>query len=283
MVDASNTASSSTSTGVGQQDPFDSNSANDVTFFIVRQMMAQLEKMKLVQVVKVTGGGNSVAAAGTVDVQLLVNQLDGGGNAIKQGVVYGVPWVRLQGGKSAVIVDPVKGDIGFVLCEDRDISNVKSAASGGKSPQANPGSYRRNSISDGIYIGAILGKDAPEQYLFFNPDGGTKLLDKFGNKVETLTSGIKITDKSGNVVETTTSGIKLTPVSGMAVTVDGNLIVNQNLQLAGSLESVTGGIYGGLIKTSGDVQAGAISLTSHKHTQGNDSHGDTEVLSGTPT
>lgn len=252
------------SAGVGQMDPSDTDSDFNMTCFIVRQIMSTMDTMKLVQVIKVTGGGGAIAAAGTVDVQLLVNSLDGAGNATKEGVVYGIPWWRLSGGRNAVICDPIVGDIGYVAVSDRDISNVKTAAAAGKSPQVNPGSYRQYSIADGVYVGSVLTKDAPQQYLAFTA------------------TGIKIVDLNGNVIEFSASGIAITPTSGMPVTVNGSLVVTQNLQLGGALQSVTAGVYGGLIHTAGDVQAGSISLTTHTHSQGNDSHGDTEANTSAP-
>jgi hypothetical protein len=240
----------SNSVGIGQQDPSDSNSDNDVTMFICRQMLAELEKMKLVQVVAVHGGGNSVAAAGTVDVQLLVNQVDGGSNAIDQGVVYSIPWYRLQGGHSAVIIDPVVGDIGYVLCEDRDISGVRKAASGSSTKvRSNPGSWRRNNISDGIYVGSVLMKDVPTQYLWLKPNGGFTLQDSQGNKIDCDSSSLAITDKAGNVVTLGGSGIGITPKSGQPVTVNGDLNVT------GEVKHSSGGSF--------------VTLTQHIHAANN--------------
>ena len=50
--------------GYGQQTPEDSNSDLGAVAFIVRQMMAQMDTMKLVQVVAVHGGAAAIAAAG---------------------------------------------------------------------------------------------------------------------------------------------------------------------------------------------------------------------------
>lgn len=254
----------------GQATPFTSNTEFGIISFIVRQMIAQMDTMKLVKVTKVTGGGGAIAAAGTVDVQLLVSQVDGQGNAFKHGVVSGIPWWRLSGGTSAIIVDPAVGDIGYVIVSDRDISSVKTAAAAGKDPQGAPGSFRKNSISDGVYVGSVLTKDAPTQYLAFTADG------------------IKITDKSGNVIEMAAAGITITPAPGMPVTVNGQLVVTgiltaqANFQLGGSLKNAAGATYAGNITTSGDVTAAGKSLSLHTHSQGTDSHGDTEANTSAP-
>lgn len=252
------------SSGAGQLDPFDSSDEIHVISFIVRQMIAFLDTMKLCKVTSVHGGGDTLGGTGTVDVQLLVNQIDGAGNATEQGVVYGIPWTRYQGGKNAIVIDPVAGDIGYVVCSDRDISAVKSAASGGKDPKVNPGSYRRYNVADGVYVGCILQKDAPEQYVHFMSDK------------------IKVVDKTGNMVEMTDAGIILTPKSGLPVKIVGNLIVTGNLQLGGLLQAEDASGYTGNIATTGDVTAGGKSLKTHIHSQPNDSHGDTEQNTSEP-
>jgi hypothetical protein len=193
MVDQT---ASSGSSGAGQQDPSTSNSEHSIALFRIRQMLARMETMKLVKVTAVTGGGGAIARAGTVNVQLLVSQLDGAANATPHGVVNGIPWWRLQGGTSGIICDPVVGDIGYVICADRDISNVKAAVTANKSPQTPPGSFRKFSISDGIYVGGCL-NDVMKQYIAFTPQG------------------IVWTDAAGNVLKSTSAGFEMTPAGGV--------------------------------------------------------------------
>ena len=49
------------------------------------------------------------------------------------------------------LIDPTQGDIGLAIFADRDISSVRANRA-----QANPGSYRRFDMADGVYIGGIL-------------------------------------------------------------------------------------------------------------------------------
>ncbi len=250
--------------GYGQQNPNDSSSDFNVISFIVRQMIARLDTMKLVQVKAVHGGAGAIDKAGTVDVLPLVKQIDGNGNTRPHGIVNGIPWSRIQGGKNAVICDPEVDDIGYVVASDRDISTVKSALK-----QSNPGSYRRYNIADGVYVGGCLNV-APEQYLVFTADG------------------VRLVDKSGNSVAMSSTGIVITPKSGQPVKVSGSLIVTGNLQLGGLIEGEAGGTYSFDIKTSGEVYRGwgggdQIGLGTHKHTQGPDSHGDAEAATAAPT
>ena len=132
--------------------------------FLIRQIIAGKTFGALVKVLAV-GGAGGVNPPGTVSVQPLVNQIDGLGNPVPHGTVYGMPWFRLQGGSSAIILDPVVGDIGAALICDRDISNVKATGAA-----ANPGSWRQNDWADGVYFGAFLGA-APTEYIQFTGNG----------------------------------------------------------------------------------------------------------------
>jgi hypothetical protein len=193
-----NNQSTSGSVGAGQQYPEDSNSDYSTTVFIVRQMMALLEIMTPVQVVHVHPGSGSPPAAGTVDVQPLVSQLDGSGNAVQHGIVYGLPYFRLQGGSWSIICDPAVNDFGFIVSASRDISNVVK-----KPGIQNPGSNRKYSYSDSVYLGGMINA-VPAATLWLKSDGTWVL-----------------TDKPGNVLQGTSSGITMTPVSGQALTVNG--------------------------------------------------------------
>ena len=117
--------------------------------FVVRSIMAQQATTTLVIVRAVEDG--------SVDVQPMVAQVDGAGNAVDHGVIHGLPVWRLQGGNSAVIVEPAVGDIGLAVFASTDISNVKRA----KEPTT-PGSFRRFDWSDGIYLGGLLNAPASQ-------------------------------------------------------------------------------------------------------------------------
>ena len=132
--------------------------------FLIRQALAGHNTATLVQVKAVTNSGG-LEAVGFVDVLPLVNQLDGQKNAVPHAVVYNLPYFRLQGGANAVILDPQVGDIGMAVFADRDISAVKASKA-----QANPGSMRRTSYADGLYMGGFL-NGVPAQVVRFSADG----------------------------------------------------------------------------------------------------------------
>lgn len=171
--------------GNGQMQPSDANNKFNAMSFLINQILANVRTMVLVRVDAVTSNGE-LAEAGTVDATPIVNQLDGDGNATPHGTVYGLIYFRLQGGKNAVIIDPVVGDIGWAAIADRDISAAKVAKG-----VANPGSYRRFCLSDGVYIGGVL-NGVPEQYVQFNADGVT-IADKNGNKIAMKAGAIEVT------------------------------------------------------------------------------------------
>ena len=132
--------------------------------------MAQDARMNctIVQVKKIkTDGG--VAPIGRVEVLPLVQMVNGVGQTVDHVSVYNLPYIRMVGGKSAVIIDPKVGDIGIVVVADRDISAVKNSKK--MSP---PGSARANNIADGIFIGCCL-SDKPENYIRFVDDSTIEL------------------------------------------------------------------------------------------------------------
>lgn len=143
----------------GQRGFTSSGSLFNAVQFIVRMLTGAMATATLVQVKAVYGGGESALA--TVDVLPLVNQVDSLGNATPHGIVPGLPAFRLQGGNSAIICDPVVGDIGIGIFCSRDISSVKK-----NKAQSNPGSFRRFDYADGCYLGIMLG-DAPTQWIEF--------------------------------------------------------------------------------------------------------------------
>lgn len=162
---------------------------------------AALGKIATVKLVKVMGIGElgGVGPVGFVDVKIMTNLVDGLlGSSMEQDTVFHLPYFRYQGGANAFILEPAVGDIGFAVVCDRDISSVKN-----NRDTANPGSFRRFSIADGLYVGGIL-NDTPTQYIQFT------------------SNGIKIRSGTGNI-----------DLNG--------LIINQSGQVQGAL-NVTGEI-----------------------------------------
>lgn len=148
----------------GYKQPEDSSGEYNALLFTIRQALANCSHVALVKVTSVTSAGE-LAPAGRLDALPLVNQLDGQGNAMPHEPINNLVYLRMQGGANAVIMDPEVGDIGLAVFADRDISAVVETG-----VQANPGSARQFSMSDGIYLGGVLNA-VPEQFVRFSPDG----------------------------------------------------------------------------------------------------------------
>lgn len=148
----------------GNLDPHTASSEYGERDYHVRQVTGEMNICIPVRVVAVNNTGG-LSAAGLLDVQPLVQLRDGYGNVVDVNTIHDVPYFRLLGGTNAVIIDPVVGDIGFCVIADRDISIFK-----GSQQVSPPGSDRRNSMSDAIYIGGIL-NGTPQQVVRFAPDG----------------------------------------------------------------------------------------------------------------
>lgn len=145
----------------GQQTLADGAGEFNVLRFLISQALGRVATATLVQVKSV----DTAASPPTVTVQILVNQVDGAGQAVPHADIYGIPYVRLQGGENAVIIDPAPGDIGLAVFASRDISSVKA-----NKGAANPGSRRVFDYADGIYIGGVL-NGTPTQFVRFTDAG----------------------------------------------------------------------------------------------------------------
>ena len=193
---------------------------------VVNHLLGKIQTISLVLVkgVKATG----VSPVGFVDVLPMVKQIDGADNAYDLGVIYNVPYFRLQGGASAVICDPKIGDIGLCGFCSRDISTVKRS----KAPSA-PNTRRQFAWADGLYIGGFL-NGTPSQYIWLH-DGGITML-----------SPGDIDIQGANIRMTASGGVSTTSATFQANTT--------------STAQFTGG---GGISADGDVVAGTISLQNH--------------------
>ncbi len=132
--------------------------------FLIRSALSGVRTALPVQVMSVTNDGG-VSPIGFVSVQPMVGALDGEGNLWAHGVIENVPYLRIQGGSNAVILDPEVGDIGIASVCDRDITAIKASGEVG-----GPGSNRKHSLSDIVYLQSIIG-GTPSQYVQFASTG----------------------------------------------------------------------------------------------------------------
>jgi len=209
--------------------------------FVVQQLLSRIRTMDLVQVVSCTNNGG-VAQYGFVDVVPLVGQLTGDRQVIPHGRLYRLPYLRMQGGTNAVILDPQPGDIGAAGFCARDISAVKAdppaaVANADAAKGTPPGSLRQFSMADGLYFGGMLNA-VPVQFVRFASDGVYVVSPQ---KIRLEAPTIEL---AGDVNQTDGD-----------VTMAQNLTVQQNVTVNGSINV-----------PSGDVTAQGTALHTHTHT-----------------
>ncbi|MDN7913673.1 oxidoreductase [Burkholderia cepacia] len=211
---------------------------------MVWQILRQISGARLVKVMGVTNAGD-VSPVGFVDVQPLVNQLDGSNNAVPHGTIYHLPYFRLQGGPNAVVIDPQKGDIGVAIIEDRDISSVKANRA-----QANPGSKRIFDMADGLYIGGFL-NGAPQQYVRFSADG-VEIVSPTQIRMAAPSIVLQATDTIGITAgQQVTNSAPVVEIDGQMAQGEGPLGGNASMQ--------------GPLVVERDVTAAGTSVHDHTH------------------
>lgn len=215
--------------------------------FVVQQLMQGMATATLVRVMACTNAGG-VVPVGTVDVQLLVDQVTGDGETVPHGTVFKAPYSRYQGGQNAVILDPEPGDIGICVFASRDISAVKSDPNAARNRKpvagAPPGSKRVYSLSDALYVGGVLNA-VPTQFVQFNADG-IRVVSPTLVRVEAPSIDL-VGEDEVNVIAPQIN------LQGNVAQTDGNVTMSGNLDVQGN------------ITTPGEVTAGNIGLTTHKH------------------
>lgn len=186
---------------VGEQDQSSNVTETNAQAFVVDSRIARVNTATIVKIIRAPydKDGNdiapgSVVPVGYVDVQPMVNQLDGRGKPTAHGTIYRLSYHRSQGGKNAIIADPEKDDIGQMVVNSRDTSAVRST-----NEVSNPGSRRRFDLADGIYHGSPQQKEAPVQYVAFTPTG-VIIHDKNGWQITTNADGVRIVAKGNTIV-----------------------------------------------------------------------------------
>ncbi len=139
-------------------------------------------------------------SSGYVTVVPLIQQYDGFGNVLDASHIHKIPYIRLQGGKAAIIIEPEVGDIGIAVFAQQDISKLSDKPS-------KPATFRSFSMADGIYLGGIMNKK-PEVIIEMLQDGEIKIIAE--NKIIIESKEIEIqTDTLEVSGEVIAKGIKL--------------------------------------------------------------------------
>jgi hypothetical protein len=159
-----------------------------------------------------------VSPVGTVDVRPLVHQMAGNRTAVPHGVIYKIPYMRLQGGANAIILDPQVGDIGMCGFCSRDSSTVVATRKA-----ALPASLRKYNWSDGLYIGGFLNA-VPTQYIRFSDDGIGIVTPELAISQDVSAEGSLSVAK--NMSAGTGASGSFVSLSGQVVTVANGIIIN---------------------------------------------------------
>lgn len=231
----------------GFQRPGSASSEFNALAFLVQSMMNGMATATLVRVMGVTNSG-AIAGSGFVDIQPLVNQVDGVGVAVPHGTVYRCPYMRAQGGTNAIILDPKVGDTGIAVFADRDISS----ATANKAP-ANPGSSRRFDMADGLYLYSIV-TGTPTNFIQINDTDGI-----------TITSPTAI-HLNAPVIVMTAPTISMTASAGISMTTP-TVTINGNANVTGTVAAAE--VDAPLVTVSTTLMVASKNLgPNHEHDHG---------------
>ena len=133
--------------------------------YIINNLIANIHTMMPVKILSVTVPPDSLAPIGRCEVLPLVQQIDGSNNVYPMGKIINVPYLRVQGGSNAIVIDPQVGDVGLCGFCERDISIVKRTGE-----LSAPDTRRKYDINSAVYMFTMM-SGAPTQYIHFKSSG----------------------------------------------------------------------------------------------------------------
>ena len=235
---------------VGFADPGSFATQSNVLDFMIQQALAKMSTSTLVQIIKAPYDRNgnaitpgSAVPVGFVDVQPMVNQINGDGTNTPHGTVYRLSYYRHAGANGAIITDPVVGDQGLMVVSDRDTSAQRNNYQVGP-----PASGRQYDKADGTYFGSTQGQTAPSQYIAFTANGLT------------------VQDKNSNSLAMSSSSATLTANNTANVT-GGSGGVNVNGNVGGV--TITGGSSNAGVQINGGGSSGPVNIGGNLSATGN--------------
>lgn len=179
--------------------------------YVITQL---IRKIKTVDLVKVLAVYPTAGTVGFVDVQALVQQQATNGVVIDNVPIYRLPYLRLQGGKSALIIDPAVDDLGVAMFAQRDITTAIATRAEGPAP-----TNRAYDAGDGLYLGGFLNQDATQWLRFFPTDGA-----ELKTLLLTIDAEVRTT---GNVKVGTGISTTATDSTGSVLTFQDGILVNK--------------------------------------------------------
>ena len=142
--------------------PVDTSCDANMLGYVFSRLIGNMTFVKIVRVIGVN------TSDGVVDLEGLLYTVNANGESLNDGGRYfSIPYLRLQRGSSAVVMNPVIGDVGLMVCCDRDITGIKDNKNASV-----PVSNRLHSAADGVYLTSIAClSETPTQYVEFHDAG----------------------------------------------------------------------------------------------------------------
>ena len=200
-----------------------------------------------------------------VDVRIVQPEIDLAGNNIPMPVITNIPVSFVRCGNSHITHPINKGDTGFIVFADRDISSWVETNN-----RSVVDSARTHSMQDSYFVPGIVGggNNANPNDVEIKYNNTTIHLRKNGDV--DINTPSKVNVNASNEVNVTTN--KLT-VNAPNSYFSGNVFVSQLLTTGGFVSNGTSGggtaQFTGSINVTDEVTANGINLSTHRHNETN--------------
>lgn len=200
-----------------------------------------------------------------VDVRIVQPEIDLAGNNIPMPVITNIPVSFVRCGNSHITHPINKGDTGFIIFADRDISSWVETNNTSVVDSA-----RTHSMQDSYFVPGIAGggNNANPNDVEIKYNNTTIHLRKNGDVDINTPSKVNV-NASNVIVTANTTVINSETTNNGNVQINGNLTVSQMLTTGGFVSNGTSGggtaQFTGSINATGDVIASNVSLNSHLH------------------
>lgn len=200
-----------------------------------------------------------------VDVRIVQPEIDLAGNNIPMPVITNIPVSFVRCGNSHITHPINKGDTGFIIFADRDISSWVETNN-----RSVVDSARTHSMQDSYFVPGIVGggNNANPNDVEIKYNNTTIHLRKNGDVDINTPSKVNV-NASNVIVTANTTVINSETTNNGNVQINGNLTVSQLLTTGGFVSNGTsgGGIaqFTGSINATGEVTANGINLSTHTH------------------
>lgn len=219
-------------------DPADNNSLAGSIRFAFSKLMQRTDGMLPAKIISYD------SVANRAEVQLLISLVTTSGVSVPRALVASMP-VAIFGGGGFLLNFPIApDDLGWVIANDRDISNFLSTYA-----VSIPNTNRVKSFSDGVFIPNIM-----RDYTLASDAAGAVVLQNLSGTVSVAVSDTDVTINAANNVTITAATDVILNATTVTVNASHNLNVNASANMLVTLNSGAG-ILGvnGSIRATGTV------------------------------